>query len=151
MVTSLIVTFDSPVAAFDAGSLVLTRRNGGNGTAVPALAADGRSIVLTFAGPNVTGGSLADGVYDLVVRPGLIRDAAGQAAAGGDQTLAFHRLFADADGDRDVDGLDSRGFRGALGSELGLPAYNPVFDFDADGDVDGLDSRHFRQRLGTEI
>ncbi len=68
--------------------------------------------MLTFAGAGVAGGSLADGFYDLLVRPALVRDAAGQAAVGGDQTYTVHRLFGD------VDGGDGRQFRARFGTGL---------------------------------
>ena len=154
MVTSLSVQFDRPVASFDAGAFALTRRDGGAGAAVPfavKLAADGFSALLTFAGADVVGGSLADGVYDWVVDPAKVRDAAGQAGTGAAQAVSFHRLFGDADGDRDVDGTDSRAFRSALGAEPGSPAYQSMFDADGDGDVDGADSRAFRTRLGSSL
>jgi hypothetical protein len=49
-----------------------------------------------------------------------------------DHAFAFHRLFSDHDG-TGRDGLDSRGFRGALGSEAGMPTYNSIFDFAGTG------------------
>jgi hypothetical protein len=155
MVTRLAVAFDRPVATLDGGAVELTRRQPGGSPwrsrrwpRCPPTA--GPSCSRSPARRSSVGRWRTGTTTWSCGRPGSATPRT-RRRRGPTRTIAFHRLFADADGDRDVDGLDSRGFRGALGSEVGLPAYNPVFDFDADGDVDGLDSRHFRQRLGTEI
>ena len=155
MVKSLTIAFDRPVATFDAGAFTLTRRDGAGGVAVPlaaAVAADGLSVVLTFPGTAATGGSLADGTYDLLVRPALVRDAAGQSATGANRTIAFHRLFSDADGDGDSDNADLFQFRAAYGKFAADPGsgYRVEFDYDGDGDVDAADLFQVRARRAIE-
>ena len=49
--------------------------------------------------------SLADGIYDLVVKSGLSQDIAGNALAA-DRTFAFHRLYGDFDGNGVVSTAD---------------------------------------------
>jgi hypothetical protein len=155
VVDAMTVRFGRPVAA-DAGTFEVVRVGGpaSGPITVTAISPDGGTTYrLAFAGPDVVNGSVPDGVYELRVRATALRapgdDGSAAAAAAADQTITFPRLFGDSDGDRD--GLDSRRFRAALATEVGMPAYNPIFDYDADGDVDGLDSRRFRARLATEI
>ena len=152
MVTRVAVTFDRAVYLGPGDAFAVVRQS--DQLAVPVTATnpagDGRTWVLAFGGADVVGGSLPDGRYDLNVRAARVGDVFGQAARA-DHASMFHRYFGDADGDRDVDSLDSRRFRAALGTDASMAAYNPIFDFDADGDVDSLDSRRFRLRLGTEI
>ncbi len=156
MVNSLTVTFDR-VVTFDPGAFELLRNDGtAVGLNVAASEVDGRTVsVLTFMGPDIIGGSLADGDYTLAIRGDRIRDEVGREVdgdrdgnGGGDRVDAFFRLFGDSDGDRDVDWLDRDVF-GSSFSMNGDPAdYLWYFDFDGDGDVDGLDNGQFNRRFG---
>src|SRR5262249_59522640 len=118
--------------------------------------AGGKSVtVLTFAGPEFVGGSLADGSYTVTVladrvhdRWGRELDGDGDGSTGGDRVDNFFRLFGDADGDGDVDRLDRDRFRSAFRSAAGDAAYLWYFDFDGDGDVDGRDNGQFNRRFG---
>lgn len=152
MVTSLKLTFDRPVA-LATGALALARQGGGAVVQLLASPSSGPATVhiVTFAGAGTMGGSLLDGLYKLTVTAGGVTDAVGLAMAGTDREYDFHRYFGDADGDRDVDGTDSRAFRSALGSFSGQTAYRTWFDIEGDGDIDGTDSRAFRSRLGTTL
>ena len=73
MVNSLTITFDGPVTIGD-GAFHLIREDGtAVELSVTTSMADGNTVaVLTFAGPDVIGGSLADGSYILTVRGDLI-------------------------------------------------------------------------------
>jgi hypothetical protein len=111
--------------------------------------------VLTFAGPEFVGGSLADGSYTLTVRADRVHDrwgreldGDGDGSPGGDRVDGFTRLFGDADGDGDVDGSDRDAFRAAFKTSAGEAGYLWSFDFDADGDVDGRDNGQFDRRFG---
>jgi hypothetical protein len=156
MVNSITVTFDG-AAVLDPGAIELRRENG---TLVDAhisisLVGSKTVAVLTFAGGEFVGGSLADGNYTLTVladhvhdRWGRELDGDGDGTSGGDRVDAFFRLFGDSDGDHDVDGVDRDRFRSAFKSKAGDPSYLWYFDFDGDGDVDGLDNRQFNRRFG---
>jgi hypothetical protein len=114
------------------------------------------SFRYAFPSSSFTGGSLPDGTYT----PWAIA-----SSLDGDTFHAegqFHRLFGDADGDRDVDAADETAFKAAMGGRVfPLPPqfpssvhmrYNSAFDFDADGDVDRLiDQAAFEARKGTSI
>jgi hypothetical protein len=154
MVTQMVVTFNQPVT-FATGAVALAQRGGGSVNLVVTPSSDQRTYTLTFSGAAITGGSLADGIYDFLVDVSGLRDAFGTVPVGAntlaDPTRVFHRLFGDQDGDKDVDGVDSLRFRQSQGSTTGQTAYRAYFDFDADGDIDGVDSLRFRQRQGTAL
>src|SRR5213078_1290144 len=102
--------------------------------------------VLTFAGTEFVGGSLADGSYTLTVladhvhdRWGRELDGDGNGSAGGNRVDGFFRLFGDGDGDGHVDGQDRAAFRSAFKMSAGEAGYLWYFDFDGGGDIDGRD------------
>jgi len=157
-VTSLTVTFGGlvtlPATAANAFSLV-----GPHGSIVlsvdTSLSTATQTIVrLTFGGPWIEFDSLEDGNYTLTVLGGQLADGYGapidgdgDGLAGGNGTTAFHRLFGDSDGDRDMDTLDMARFRRSFNG--GAAAYLWWFDFDGDGDVDHADLARTRTRFGT--
>jgi hypothetical protein len=65
----------------------------------------------------------------------------------GKSSFAFHRLFGDSDGDRDVDAIDLSAFREAFGNTSNLAA----FDWDNDGDVDRKDHKRFLRQFGKHL
>ena len=152
VVASVTVTFDRPVVVDPDAFAVVGRGGAGVGTSVAAAnpSGDARTWVLTFAGPGVVGGSLPDGVYDLTVAGAKVRGgfATGPAMAA-DHTLAFHRLFGDANGSKSVNNADYLLFRNAFGTSAGGAGYDPAFDLDGNGLVNNADYLQFRSRFGT--
>ena len=153
MVNSLAVTFDGRMT-IDDGAFELSRPDGSHVSLnVATSLVNGQTVaVLTFAGPDLIGGSLADGSYTLTVRADHVHDrwgreldGDGDGAAGGDRVDTFFRLFGDSDGDGDVDGADRERFRVSFKSSADYLWY---FDFDGDGDVDGHDNGQFNRRFG---
>jgi N-acetylglucosamine-6-sulfatase len=156
MVNSLTVTFDR-VVTFDPGAFVLQHNDGTEVSLnVAASVVGGQTVgVLTFTGPGIIGGSLADGNYTLTIRGDRIRDLVGRELdadrdgnGGGERVDAFFRLFGDSEGDGDVDWLDRDFFRSAFKKSAGDEGYLWYLDFDADGDVDGQDNGQFNRRFG---
>jgi hypothetical protein len=133
-VTSLTVTFSSPVPGLTAANFQLL---GFPGTVTVTPNGANTDYTLTFTGAGTEYGSLADGRYTLNV--------VGVTGLTGAGSFSFHRLFGDSDGDRDVDVFDLRAFTQALYNTGNLAA----FDWDNDGDVDIMDYRQFLQRFGT--
>jgi len=159
MVTSLTVTFDRPVAV-NAGAFELSRPDGSLvGLNIATSVLNGRTVaVLTFAGADVSGGSLADGNYTLMVRANLVHDALGRSLdgdddgiAGGDRAYALFRLYGDSDGDRDVDLVDLGRLVTTLGRRPGDPHYLAYFDVNRDDRVGLTDLFAFVGRLGTHL
>jgi hypothetical protein len=156
MVNSLTVTFDGPVT-LDPGAFELSRQDGSPVELnVAASVVNGQTVVvLTFAGPDIIGGSLADGSYTLTARADRVHDRFGReldgdgdGSAGGDRVDGFFRLFGDSDGDGNVDQLDRDLFRSAFKTNTGDTHYLWYFDFNGDGNVDGLDNGQFNRRFG---
>jgi hypothetical protein len=156
MVNSLTVTFDGPVT-LDPGAFELRREDGSLvQVSVATSVANGHLVaVLTFAGPDVVGGSLADGSYTLTVRADRVHDrwgreldGDGDGSAGGDRADGFHRLFGDSDGDGGAGWTDRDLFRSAFQTGAGESNYLWYLDGDGDGDVDGRDNGQFNRRFG---
>ncbi len=156
MVNSLTVTFDG-AAILDPGAIELRQQDGRLVDAqFDITLVGGKTVaVLSFAGPEFVGGSLADSSYTLTVladrvhdRWGRELDGDGDGSAGADRVDAFFRLFGDSDGDGDVDWQDRNHFGLALQESDGEFGYLWYFDFDGDGDVDGLDNGQFSRRFG---
>jgi hypothetical protein len=152
VVRSLTVTFSSLVT-LDPVAFTLRRADGA--TVAPTVmtsTVNGHTVArLTFGGANTESGSLTDGNWTLTVSASQVHDAGSPSITmAADSATAFHRLFGDIDGDKDVDLLDLSPLVGALfgvQGQAGPPVYNPAFDFDGDGDVDLLDLSQFVQRL----
>jgi hypothetical protein len=159
IVNSLTVTFDGLVEV-DPGAFELSRHDG---TLVDLNVAtsivNGRTqAVLTFAGPDVIAGSLADGNYTLTVRSDLVHDVFGRSldgdadgASGGDRVDAFFRLYGDSDGDRDVDLIDLGSFLSTFGRRPGDPHYKSYFDVNGDDRIGVIDLVALARRLGTSL
>jgi hypothetical protein len=156
MVNSVTVTFDSQVT-LGAGAFKLNRADGSPVELnVAASVVNGQTVaVLTFVGPDIIGGSLADGSYTLTVQADQVHDrwgreldGDGNGSAGGDRVDSFFRQFGDADGDGHVDERDRSVFRTAFKTNTGDAGYLWYFDFNGDGDVDGRDNGQFNRRFG---
>jgi hypothetical protein len=157
MVTSLTVTFDR-VVTIDTGAFGLQRGDGSEvQLSVATSVVGGRTVaVLTFSGPGIIGGSLADGDYTLIIRGECIRDEVGREVdgdrdgnGGGARADSFFRLYGDSDGDRDVDLTDLGRFLSTLGRRSGDPGYQWYFDVNGDDRIGVIDLLAFARRLGT--
>ena len=82
---------------------------------------------------------------------GIAVDGDCDGTPGGEYVFAFHRLYGDADGDRDVDTADLAAMRNTFGRAAGQPGYLAHLDSDADGDVDTADLIRLRARCGSRL
>lgn len=87
---------------------------------------------------------LSDGLYTVTVLGTAVTDAIGQAMPA-NNSLEFHRLFGDIDGDRTVGNADFLAFR------LAFLSNTPAFDFDGDSLVGTEDFLAFRLRFLTSV
>jgi endonuclease/exonuclease/phosphatase family metal-dependent hydrolase len=158
-VTSLTVQFSEQVA-LDTAAIEVRRQGGGSFTThVATQVLAGKTVaVVTFAGRDVIGGSLADGRYQLILHAGRIRDdhdnsldGDGDGTAGGDHVQAFFRLYGDSDGDGDVDQHDVRTFLRTLGRKRGDARYLDYMDFSGDNRVGVIDLLAFARRIETHL
>jgi alkaline phosphatase D len=153
-VNSLTVTFNR-VVTIEAGAFELRRDGAGLlDLQVTTSVVAGKTVaVVTFAGPGIIGGSLADGQYTLTIRSDHVHDrwgreldGDGDGSAGGDRVDGFFRLFGDTDGDRDVDHADLDVMLSSFHKNQGDAGFLWYLDYDGDGDVDGLDMAQFNHR-----
>jgi uncharacterized repeat protein (TIGR03803 family) len=154
MVTQATLVFNQPVK-LGTGALSLARQATGGGSPTPVAfdysSSDGGTTWnLTF--PAGIGGSLADGAYILTVAAADVTgSSSGVAMTGGNQLLAFDRLFGDADGNGTVNNADYFQFKNAYAKSSGSPGYNPIFDYDANGIVNNADYFQFKARYGQSL
>jgi hypothetical protein len=158
-VRSITVTF-SGAAVLDPGAIELRRQNGAlvNFQLATSLVSGKTKAVLTFAGSEFIGGSLADGRYNLTIRADRVHDRWGRSldgdgdgSAGGNRVDVVNRLFGDSDGDGDVDVSDLGRFLGTFGRHAGDPRYLWYSDMNGDGRVDVTDLIAFALRFGSHL
>ncbi|MFQ3650072.1 MAG: hypothetical protein SNJ75_07040, partial [Gemmataceae bacterium] len=122
------------------------------------FAPDGRyfNYDLTFSGPGVElSGSLQDGEYTLSFDVSKVQSFVNlnflniPALQGGSgiSTLAFHRLFGDANGDKKVDATDKALFDAAMRSRQGMSNFREYFNFDWNRVIDLQDQTAFNRRF----
>jgi hypothetical protein len=148
------LSFNQPIT-FAAGTMTVTPRGGSPVQLTATPSADLKNYTLTFSGAGIIAGSLSDGVYDFLANVSNLRDTFGLLPVGThtdkNPTLAFHRLFGDSDGDKDVDGVDYNLFRTAYRTNTSHAGFIDYFDFDGDGDVDGVDNNAFNERYRLRL
>lgn len=162
LVTSIKVTFSESVnfpsglgAAF---SLIQGASSQPVGLVFNPANGPAATVTITFANGAIgldPGSSLPDGKYlftivaDKIAGVGGTLDGDGDAVAEGsptdNKTLAFHRLFGDADGNGAVNSSDFATFR----SFFGLGA--SIFDFNNDNQTNSNDFAEFRKRFGITL
>jgi hypothetical protein len=140
MVRSITLDFNGTIVSAPSSAFTLTRIE--DGLVVPVvvsaltpLPGGMTQVMLTFAGPSIIGGSLADGFYTLSINGsqfidsnGKMVDAANNGTAGSVGTVNFFRFFGDFNGDGYVTANDFLIFRAAYLSG-DATAYNSIFDF----------------------
>jgi hypothetical protein len=158
MVTSFTITF-SPSVSFPSGltaaiQMQRTAPGGPTGAITLAFSQAGNAVTVTFNDPTFAPGtakSLIDGNYTLTLVASKIQSASGNldgngdGTPGGDLVFLTHRLFGDADGDRDADANDFAAFRLVFGG----PSF--AFDYDGDGNANAADFNQFRLRFGLAL
>jgi hypothetical protein len=167
MVNSLTVTFTGTVT-LDPGTIELFQTGvgpiGGLRLSTATVLAGGISktqVILTFSNgvSGVSGGSLADGNYQLVVHARGVHFTNGSATPPADYVTTFFRLFGDVNGDRKVDDIDLAAFQQAYRSVngvqqlplRGLSSYRWYFDVDQNGVIDAVDYYQFLRRYRTTL
>jgi hypothetical protein len=63
------------------------------------------------------------------------------------ESLTFHRLFGDADGNKTANNADFGQFRNAFSRSTGQAGFDAAFDFDNSGVVNNADFAQFRGRF----
>ena len=163
MVNKLTVTFNTAVS-LGAGAITLAVYSGNDtsGTlsdasvalGTPTTSDGGLTWVIpilantAFSGPT---GSLNDGIYKAIVHSSLVTDSSMNALAGGNQSITFHRLFGDIDGNGVVNSADYFKFKAAFASISGAANFNSDFDFDGNGKINSADYFKFKANFGRRF
>ena len=162
-------TFDQPVTLLS-GAVTLGQYSGSinGGTTASGTLADASSALGTPISPDggvtwmieiVSGtsfsdatGSLVDGIYQVTLHASaVIGNFTAQTLQGGDQSINFHRLFGDINGDKAVNNADFFQFKAAFGSKTGQANYNPDLDFDLNGTINNADFFKFKANFGRRF
>ncbi len=121
---------------------------------------DGMTYMVSFSGASVTGQSIADGIYDILIDGTQVTDAAvnqtyaqelAVAGSGSTVTNTFYRLFGDTIGHETVSSRpDFRSMEAALNSTIGSASYLAYLDSNGDGTIASRpDFSAFESRLNT--
>ena len=160
MVDSITYQFNQAVT-LSAGAISMDVNSGYTGTAgstarqpsaTPRLTTAIPGVV-TFSGANVTGNSIADGVYDITLNAADVIADSGGGTLASSRTDTFFRLFGDSNGDGSVTSRpDVQAFAAAFGSSSNSSAYLAYFDYNADGSITSRpDVQNFAGRFGTSL
>ena len=111
------------------------------------------TVTYSFSGAGIEYASLEDGNYSLKFNQAAIQGGGPggpSLSASGDpfntNAALFHRMFGDANGDRQVDNTDSAVFQASYRSRIGLAVYNSAFDYMNNGLVDSVSYYQFLRR-----
>jgi len=165
-VRSLTVQFSEPVTLSPGAFTLALLNSGGSGTNNNAPDTDATSALgtpvsndggITWKIPVLANtafsdafSSLQDGIYRLTVHANKVTDSNLQQMPG-DQSLTFHRLFGDINGNKTVNATDYNLFRAAFGKTTNDIGYNPYFDYNDNGNINAFDYNQFRGRFGKQF
>jgi fibronectin type 3 domain-containing protein len=148
MVNSIVYSFNQAVTLAATNAFTIGVHSGQTGT-VPTLAwiainpdANGASTqwIVNFSGTGVTGGSIANGVYDIALNSAAVTSESNPTASVTPRaTDTFYRLFGDINGDGRVNNADYAAFLNTNGLKSGQTDFDVAFDSNADGRVNNLD------------
>ena len=160
MVNSIVYTFSEAVTLNSTTAFSIAVSSGQTGT-VPtlnwsAISPDGGGAstqwVVTFSGAGVTGGSIADGVYDITLNTAAVTSEANPTVpAQPHNTDTFYRFFGDAGGTGRVDNADYTAFNSTYGLKSTDPRYLAYFADDGTNKIDTADYNAFLNNYGKRL
>ena len=159
MVDSIVYTFSEAVNV-GANAFDIAVHSGQSGTA-PTLNwaalnpnVDGSSSqwVVTFSGAGVTGGSIADGVYDVTLNAAAVTSDANPSVSAQPRPMdTFYRLFGDAQGTGKVNTADYDAFLSTYGLKSTSARYLGYFADDGGTKIDSADYNAFLANYGKKL
>jgi hypothetical protein len=165
-VSELVLQFNGAIPAgnLQPGAFLLTQTSGPTiqsySVLVGSVVTSGEltTVRLTFSGPGVVSGSVADGRYVLQIdgskitsSTGSLVDAAGNGVAGSVRNYNFFRLQGDANGDAAVNFNDFLVLQNAFGTASGTASYNAGADFDNNATVNFNDFLILQNQFGKSV
>jgi hypothetical protein len=151
MVNSLTATF-STIVTMAPGAFEVRHQNADLVTVnfTSSVVGNQTVAVVTFAGSEIIGGSLADGNYTLTVLADHLHDANGNPLES-NYVTSFYRLFGDTQGHRTVNADDVAVLFAAFGKHAGEDGYVSYLDYNGDGAIDDIDLYAFIAHYGTTL
>jgi hypothetical protein len=159
MITHVVITFNSQVALTGTPIAVNFRdvaSPGWNEDLKPLVIDDtsGHTVVtVTFqhvSSPDpVTGGSLQDGNYKVIVTGSGVHQVGTGNLVMADYSSPFYRWFGDLLGDKPVGNADALWFRKTFNLSSGNPGFIAAFDYDGAVTIGNLAALQFRKRFNT--
>ena len=108
--------------------------------------------MVTFSGAGVSGGSIADGVYDITLTPSAVTsDANATVSSQPRATDTFYRLFGDAQGTGKVNSADYGAFLSTYGLKSTSAGYLAYFADDGSTKIDAADYNAFLGNYGKKL
>lgn len=160
MVDSILYTFSQAVTLAATNAFTIGMHSGQTGT-VPTLSwtainpnSDGSSTqwAVAFIGVGVTGGSIADGVYDITLNAAAVTsDANPSVTVQPRATDTFYRLFGDAQGTGKVNSADYTAFLSTYGLKASGAGYLGYFADDGTTKIDSADYNAFLGNYGKKL
>ena len=161
MVDSIVYSFSEAVNLTAANAFSISVHAGQGGTLPTALTwtalnanSDGSSTqwAVAFSGAGVSGGSIADGVYDLTLNTSAISVEGNPAAAITPRASdTFYRMFGDAQGTGKVNSADYSAFLSTYGLKSIDPGYLGYFADDGTAKIDAADYNAFLGNYGKKL
>jgi hypothetical protein len=160
MVDSIVYTFNQAVTLSQAGvangnAFSITGAGPNAGTAVPTWTYNspdgGFTWVVTFSGTNVTGNSIANGEWQIVLNAAAVTANVGGGTLAASETDKFYRLFGDTVGNSHhrVNVTDNTPWQNTVGSNSTQAAFLAYFDSNDDGRINVTDNTPWQNDLGT--
>jgi hypothetical protein len=160
MVDSIVYTFNQAVsldqagtASGDAFSITGTGPNAGTSTPTWNYSSPdgGFTWVVTFSGTNVTGNSIANGEWQIVLDSSKVTASVGTGTMAASETDKFYRLFGDSVGNSHhrVNATDNTPWQNTVGSTSTQSAFLAYFDVNDDGRINATDNTVWQNDLGT--
>ena len=160
MVDSILYTFSQAVTLAATNAFTIGMHSSQTGT-VPTLSwtainpnSDGSSTqwAVAFSGVGVTGGSIADGVYDITLNAAAVTsDANPSVTVQPRATDTFYRLFGDAQGTGKVNSADYTAFLSTYGLNASGAGYLGYFADDGTTKIDSADYNAFLGNYGKKL
>ena len=161
MVDSIVYSFSEAVNLTAANAFSISVHAGQGGTLPTALTwtalnanSDGSSTqwAVAFSGAGVSGGSIADGVYDITLNAAAVTSDANSSVTVQPRAAdTFYRLFGDTQGTGKVTTADYTAFLSTYGLKSTDPAYLGYFADDGTTKIDNADYNVFLGNYGKKL
>jgi hypothetical protein len=157
-VRSVAIQFDQNVIIADPATAVQLTKPDGSALSIPAgnysYDSDNHMLTIDFSGVNGLGyvpSRAINGVFSVIVnQAGIVAAANPTVQLAASQTLRFHQLLADLNGNKVVDAADETILMQHFGAQTGDPHYSLAADLNKNGWVETTDWAIWRNSRGQK-